>query len=526
MVNKRSRSRSPVQTKTQTQSQSHSKRVKSSMVTTTIECPSGILEVINAIKEKYIEPLIDKHIRDTQLKVCPVGTEINDDILAGCADYAASRDHNLVSVVADLPLYYVAEKRDIAQNLSYNYSTTLDHHPHPTNQGNSGRCWMFAGLNSMRLNVIKQFKLPNDFELSPAYLFFYDKLERSNYVLEKMIELRQRSEKDQDVQIILQNDSSGAVSDGGTWDYFKNLVSKYGVMPRTQYDECFNTLNTETLNQTLNRLLAKFTAEIRTRKKQSDKKLRKLKDSKFLPEIYYLLTNFLGSPPTSFNWTFYDNNRKYHCINDLTPSIFFNEIIEPSFHIDDKIQIIHDPRKESKLYHTYVTENRSNMIGGQPDSCVTVTLDEMKESLIVSLQSKRSCWVACDVGKDYCFHRDLLSTEIYDVDKVLGTDTSLSKEDQLRYGVSYPSHAMLLVGVNIDDEGPSRWRIENSWGLSNGNDPGYLQMSDQWFDNYMYHAVVDRSCLPSHVLLEIEKHEKEPINLPHTDPFGRRVLFK
>ena len=44
-----------------------------------------------------------------------------------------------------------------------------------TDQKSSGRCWIFALLNCMRIPVIKQLKL-EDLEFSQNYLFFWDKV--------------------------------------------------------------------------------------------------------------------------------------------------------------------------------------------------------------------------------------------------------------------------------------------------------------------------------------------------------------
>ena len=48
-----------------------------------------------------------------------------------------------------------------------------------TNQKASGRCWMFAALNTFRHKMIGTFKL-EDFELSQAHTFFWDKYEKSS----------------------------------------------------------------------------------------------------------------------------------------------------------------------------------------------------------------------------------------------------------------------------------------------------------------------------------------------------------
>ena len=56
-----------------------------------------------------------------------------------------------------------------------------------TNQKQSGRCWMFAALNTMRFAVMKKLDL-DTFELSQNYTLFYDKLEKANYFLESILE--------------------------------------------------------------------------------------------------------------------------------------------------------------------------------------------------------------------------------------------------------------------------------------------------------------------------------------------------
>ncbi len=55
-----------------------------------------------------------------------------------------------------------------------------------SNQKASGRCWMFAALNTFRHKLISDFKLEN-FELSQAHTFFWDKYEKSNWFLEQII---------------------------------------------------------------------------------------------------------------------------------------------------------------------------------------------------------------------------------------------------------------------------------------------------------------------------------------------------
>lgn len=63
-----------------------------------------------------------------------------------------------------------------------------------TNQRSSGRCWLFAALNCLRLPLMKEYNL-DEFEFSQAYLFYWDKIERCNYFLNNIVKTSKRGEK-------------------------------------------------------------------------------------------------------------------------------------------------------------------------------------------------------------------------------------------------------------------------------------------------------------------------------------------
>ena len=58
-----------------------------------------------------------------------------------------------------------------------------------TNQKKSGRCWLFAGLNLLRVGAARTMNL-KEFEFCQNHLLFWDKMERANYCLEAMIDTR------------------------------------------------------------------------------------------------------------------------------------------------------------------------------------------------------------------------------------------------------------------------------------------------------------------------------------------------
>ena len=58
----------------------------------------------------------------------------------------------------------------------FNNKTTIEGAP-ITNQKASGRCWLFAAGNVLRLPLMEKFNL-KEFQFSQSYWFFYDKLEK------------------------------------------------------------------------------------------------------------------------------------------------------------------------------------------------------------------------------------------------------------------------------------------------------------------------------------------------------------
>ena len=101
-----------------------------------------------------------------------------------------------------------------------------------SNQKASGRCWMFAALNTFRHKLISDFKLEN-FELSQAHTFFWDKYEKSNWFMEQIIATADLEIGSRKVKFLLDTPQQ----DGGQWDMVVALFEKYGVVPKSVYPE-------------------------------------------------------------------------------------------------------------------------------------------------------------------------------------------------------------------------------------------------------------------------------------------------
>ena len=144
-----------------------------------------------------------------------------------------------------------------------------------THQQKSGRCWMFATLNTLRPRIMRDHRM-EDFEFSVSYLQFWDRLERANLYLEWIIELRDRDYLDREWEMM----NRWSMEDGGWWNYLTALVRKYGVIPRTVMPETHGSSNTAALNGVLARLVKARAAAMldRYRDGAGPDELRVLKD--------------------------------------------------------------------------------------------------------------------------------------------------------------------------------------------------------------------------------------------------------
>jgi len=113
---------------------------------------------------------------------------------------------------------------NVLDTQNFNVKISLEGSP-ITNQRASGRCWLFAATNVFRVAVMRRYNL-KEFELSQAYLFFWDKLEKANYFLEQILDTVDEDLDGRLVQTLL----SSPVGDGGQWDMAANLVEKYGLV--------------------------------------------------------------------------------------------------------------------------------------------------------------------------------------------------------------------------------------------------------------------------------------------------------
>lgn len=390
-----------------------------------------------------------------------------------------------------------------------------------TNQKQSGRCWMFSGLNVIRNILIKNLHV-KDIELSESYLMFYDKLEKCNYQLEAVLDTLDEPNDSRTLNSVL---SLGGQQDGGFWNFFVELVKKYGICPKQAMVETNPSSSSYQMNSIINSLITKDTATLRNKyaKGVEKEKLAKLKTG-MLEEIYRVLAICIGIPCQEFTFEYnQDNPSKDEKAKDkketsqfrritTTPIEFFKKYVEAD--LDNYILLVNWPINGFNMYQSYICKYIANVYGTKEAYAINVPLKEMKSSLIKSLKDGKLSWFACDVGASSARVEGYLATEIYDFDSLFSVKLNYDKGDRLMYKDSQCTHAMTITGVNLVNNKPNKWKVENSWGEQNGF-KGYYVMSDSWFNEYVYEVVVEKQYLSEEVLKALDT---KPIQLPPWAP--------
>ncbi|MCY0870469.1 MAG: C1 family peptidase [Firmicutes bacterium] len=428
---------------------------------------------------------------------------------------SVTQNRTIMNAIRKNGIQAVAMNQDAVINMQHTFSHEIETGA-VTSQKQSGRCWMFAGLNTMRIRVAQKCNLKS-FELSQNYQMFWDKFEKANYFLETILETLDEPTDGRLVNWLLH----GPVQDGGQWDMFVNLVHKYGVVPKSVMPETFHSSSSGMMNRLVTVKLREFAASLResAAKGQTQSSLRAQKDE-MLFAIWRLLCEFLGEPPEHFAFEYRDKDGEFHRDENLTPQSFCEKYVD--MNLDDYISVIHAPTADKPFNHMYTVKYLGNVQDGQEVRYVNVDMDVLKQATLAQLLDNETVWFGCDVGKMADRDSGILDTALYDYEAALGVPFSMTKAQRLDYCESQMNHAMVFTGVHVVDGKTERWKVENSWGSEPGKD-GYFVMSDPWFDEYMYQAVVKKSHLPAEIQQVLTESPKV---LEPWDPMGSLALMR
>ena len=350
------------------------------------------------------------------------------------------------------------------------------------------------------------------FQFSHIYLFFYDQLEKSNLFLQGIIDTRNESIDHQKVQWLMQN----PLSDGGTYTGVADLVSKYGLVPAEVQAETWASNNTSEIDGHLKRKLREIAINLREQAEagKTEAELQAYKVEQ-LKTIYQMLVLAYGEPVQEFLWAPRGKDGKLLSeLKKYTPMEFYKEYCGESGDLqNDYVMLMNDPsRPYNKVYEIDMDRH---MHDGHNWLYLNLDMKDLAPIAITSLKDSTQMYFSCDVGKFLDTKSGILDIQAWDYNSLLGTTFGMNKKQRIQTRDSGSSHAMTLMAVDLDEKGnPIKWKVENSWGAASGHN-GYLIMTNEWFNEYMFRVVVNKKYMPKKLM---KLMEQKPVMLPAWDP--------
>lgn len=414
----------------------------------------------------------------------------------------------MLNAVTRGSLQELAISREAINRLNNTFSNEVDFIGPISDQKNAGTCWLFAHLNWLKWHAAKKMKVES-FEFSQNYHIFWNKIERSNYFLEKMIELADRPWDDRQVYFLLDNPAP----DGGDWHMTADIIDKYGLIPKSAMPDTVNREKSRFLNEILYYKLREGAAVLRSMHREG-KSLEALRAKKqeLLSIVYRIVAIMLGEPPRKFDFGYRDKDKKYHEDRGITPKEFAAKYID--FEMKDIYSLLSCPTPETPYNRTFTADYLANTVDGRSMMVLNVPNHELKRLALEVLAKEEPCLFSSDVRQDSHSKEGLLDPNLYDYHLVFDAPFAMDQLSRIYTLQTRLTHCMVFIGVDLVDGKPTKWKIENSWGEDFGK-KGIFIMSDKWFDEQVYALNIHKKYLTPEML---ELFAQPPITLPCWHP--------
>lgn len=367
-------------------------------------------------------------------------------------------------------------------------------------QKDSYKCWIYAGFNMIKYDIAKNLNIDvKNLNLSSNYISFFDRLEKANYLYNKIIKQKNIDFEYLEKEKIIQQ----AGEETGYWEFFKTLVLKYGLLPYEYMPDTMESQNVDRITTFYKeKVLKDIVNLINLIKQNSSREKLESEIKKYLSENYGILSKILGEPPTSFYYEYKDKQGNYCEYKNITPKEFRDKFL--SLNLKDYINLGNIPKYNKEYYKTYRRDNYEHI---EKSTLLNLPIKYLKEASIKQLKNGIPVYMGIYVRQFRDKKTGVLDTRLFNYDEILGIKP-LSKEEGLNTTEIRMHHFMTLTGVHIVDNKPIRWKVEDSYG-DNEKINGCYVMNDNYFDKYVFDVIVDKKYLSSE---HLELLNQEPIN--------------
>jgi bleomycin hydrolase len=229
-----------------------------------------------------------------------------------------------------------------------------------------------------------------------------------------------------------------------------------------------------------------------------------------MAEIYKMECIVFGEPVDSFDFEYRTADGAFHREVQITPQEFYEKYT--NHNLAEYVMVTCEPTEHKHMD----TLHKFHYIGSMADKDIcflNIPIEEIEDLCIKQLMDMEPVWFSNDAGAYGDRQSGIWDQNSFDYEGLMGgVQFSMDKEDRLNYHVSSGTHAMILVGVNLDESGrPDRWKIENSWGGELGKN-GIFVCSEAYLREYVYEAIIQKKYLTEKqlALLDTEPEVIQP----------------
>lgn len=356
-------------------------------------------------------------------------------------------------------------------------------------QKKSLRCWAFSGINVIKRNMAENLNMDiMEFELSDNFIAFFHRLEKANIVYEKIINSKTLELQKINKKGIFEN----PVEEVGNFNNFLGIVKKYGLVPMKIMNTTIEGENSVKVTRLYTETVISNAISLLKLRKQNKnlEEIRKVKN-KMLEENYNFLSKVYGEPVRSFDYEYTDKFGNNVVLKNMTPNEFVKKYL--TLDIENYIFVSNVPKWNIKCNHKLKDLSSINIYNMKYTEVLYISSNELKELAIKQLKNNIPVMVGICIRKFADDNTGVLDTRLYDYENLVNYKR-LNKEDSISTGDTYLHHWMTITGVQIEDNIPKRWKVEDSYGDKEKLN-GYYIMNDNYFDEYVFTIIVHKKYL-------------------------------